>query len=211
MPPTPRARSRQSAPVGITCTSREAATSPKRMIEPFPWLLSICWMAVLSAFSFSTVPPAAGAPSPVRSAVSLFLLTGTVNLLHPRATPTDTCGRPRPSRDADTAYEHPFETSRGDAHPGQGQGEGLDHRPVPVLPAIPVEHYNAAATTVIRVHPDVGEPDRLLGPVRLRARDPRDRERQVRPQAAAHPLRHGPRHLGADRAVAGQELGRHPQ
>src|SRR5256714_4531942 len=57
MPPTPSARSSSSAPVGMTVISRCAACSPSFMIEPLPWLFTICAIAVSSAFSFSIQMP----------------------------------------------------------------------------------------------------------------------------------------------------------
>src|SRR5579884_2254602 len=47
MPPTPRAASKESAPVGITSTGTRASLEPRRMMEPLPNCFSI-WTRVRS-------------------------------------------------------------------------------------------------------------------------------------------------------------------
>src|SRR3990172_510890 len=53
MPPTPMAASRLTAPVGMKST-RTHDSCPIRMIEPLPRFFSICAMARLTAFFFSS-------------------------------------------------------------------------------------------------------------------------------------------------------------
>src|SRR5215471_8921077 len=53
-PPTPRAASIESAPVGITLTGTSTSLLPKRMIEPLPYCFSICAMADSSTLVFSS-------------------------------------------------------------------------------------------------------------------------------------------------------------
>src|SRR5262249_27161833 len=53
-PPTPRAASIESAPVGITLTGPTTSLLPKRVIEPLPYCFSICAMADSSTLVFSS-------------------------------------------------------------------------------------------------------------------------------------------------------------
>ena len=68
----PRARSRPREPVGMHSTF-SSAPSPKRMMDPFPYIRSICCMAVLMAcFLLSWAAAAAGAL--FSFAIGVFLL-----------------------------------------------------------------------------------------------------------------------------------------
>ena len=63
-PPTPSAMSIDSAPVGIADTPTRAASSPRRISEPWPNSRSIC---VTAAFSAAPLVPSGPEPLPFLS------------------------------------------------------------------------------------------------------------------------------------------------
>src|SRR5205823_981275 len=107
------------------------------------------------------------------------------------------------------AYERLFEKSSWNV--GEQEIERLVDRPAAVLPAVALEGEAASLPGPISGEPDVGQPDRLAGAVRLGAGDPGDGDGEVGPKQPADPFGHGAGHLGADGAMLLEQVLGHSQ